>query len=59
VFGRPAHPYTKMLLASVPQLHERWDGSGAAADLAVAQAAERASAGGALVEVEDDHFVAS
>ena len=26
VFSRPAHPYTKMLLASVPQLHERWDG---------------------------------
>ena len=60
VFSRPAHPYTKMLLASVPQLHERWDGErSAAADLAVAELAKHESPGGALVEVEDDHFVAS
>ena len=24
VFGNPLHPYTKMLLASVPQLHTKW-----------------------------------
>lgn len=24
VFGNPQHPYTKMLLASVPQLHHKW-----------------------------------
>jgi peptide/nickel transport system ATP-binding protein len=59
VFGRPAHPYTKMLLASVPQLHERWHGErSAAADLAAAQLARHESQDGPLVEVEDDHFVA-
>jgi ABC-type oligopeptide transport system ATPase subunit len=26
VFGDPQHPYTKMLLASVPRLHEKWEG---------------------------------
>jgi peptide/nickel transport system ATP-binding protein len=60
VFSRPAHPYTKMLLSSVPQLHERWDGQRSAADdLVAAQLAQYASPGGKLVEVEDDHFVAS
>jgi peptide/nickel transport system ATP-binding protein len=26
VFGDPRHPYTKTLLASVPQLHRKWNG---------------------------------
>lgn len=25
VFGNPMHPYTKTLVASVPQLHQRWE----------------------------------
>jgi peptide/nickel transport system ATP-binding protein len=41
VFGNPLHPYTKMLLASVPHLHDRWgkEGEVAAAWAAVAAAA--------------------
>ena len=30
VFGNPQHPYTRMLLESVPQLHKKWHGHGAA-----------------------------
>jgi ABC-type oligopeptide transport system ATPase subunit len=56
VFGNPQHAYTRMLLASVPQLHRKWE------DIE----AEYGYAGGAveidpvdstLVEVEPDHIV--
>jgi ABC-type oligopeptide transport system ATPase subunit len=50
VFGNPLHPYTRMLLASVPQLHRKWE---------TASGGPTAyEAGGELVEVEDDHLVA-
>jgi peptide/nickel transport system ATP-binding protein len=50
VFGNPLHPYTRMLLASVPHLHRKWD------ERPEADAA--ADGGGELVEVETGHLVA-
>ena len=56
VFGNPQHPYTQMLLASVPQLHRKW--------VDVEAEYERASAAvdidgpdSTLVELEPDHLV--
>ncbi len=57
VFGNPLHAYTKSLLASVPQLHRKWTKNGAVVD--VAGEAERVDERSVLVEVEDDHFVAT
>jgi ABC-type oligopeptide transport system ATPase subunit len=55
VFGNPQHAYTRMLLASVPQLRHKWeehgDGHAAEAEAAVD------GAGSALVELERDHLV--
>jgi peptide/nickel transport system ATP-binding protein len=62
VFGNPVHPYTRMLLASVPQLHRKWE---EVEPELTAEAAGEAPAGadsdgaGTLVRVEDDHFVRS
>jgi ABC-type oligopeptide transport system ATPase subunit len=51
VFGNPTHPYTRMLLASVPRMGTRWD------ELPVPEIAGH-ECDASLEEVEDDHFVA-
>jgi ABC-type oligopeptide transport system ATPase subunit len=52
VFGNPVHPYTKMLLGSVPHLHQKWqksaDGPASGLDAGTAE----------LQEVEPDHHAA-
>jgi ABC-type oligopeptide transport system ATPase subunit len=53
VFGNPLHPYTRMLLSSVPQLHSRWE-----AQPAEGAPPPPAGEAGALVAVEPDHLVA-
>jgi oligopeptide/dipeptide ABC transporter ATP-binding protein len=73
VYANPLHPYTRMLIASVPLLHKKWPHDGRAHAIADADAAAtepcpyhaqypaargtRAAAVPALAEVEDDHFV--
>ena len=58
VFGNPQHPYTRALLASVPQLHRKWENPhGDAPVSAPLVATAKASADG-LFEIEADHFVA-
>ena len=58
VYGNPQHPYTRMLLASVPRLGRRWDGAGAPAGGLAESALERTLDAPALAEVEDGHLVA-
>ena len=53
VFANPLHPYTKSLLASVPQLHTRWQDVEAPAALPAELDA------GELVEAEAGHLVAA
>ena len=58
VFGDPRHAYTRMLLASVPQLHERWRDRKQDGDLALPPATPRDGPAPVLVEVDADHLVA-
>jgi len=73
VYGNPLHPYTKMLIASVPLLHKKWrqvalelgaTGTGDAGRCAYHAKYPEPHATGAsdgarpaLAEVENDHFV--
>ena len=52
VFGNPLHPYTRMLLSAVPQLHAKWDVATPRPEV------EQVADGARLVEVEPDHLVA-
>jgi peptide/nickel transport system ATP-binding protein len=52
VFGNPLHPYTRALVASVPQLHRKW------ADVRIEPAPQAPEDAAKLVQVDDDHFVA-
>jgi len=56
VFGDPRHPYTRALLASVPQLHRKWTAE--AHELVAEMPAHDPSVVETLVQVDDDHYVA-
>jgi ABC-type oligopeptide transport system ATPase subunit len=63
VFGNPVHPYTRMLLGSVPRLEERWVeiGFGEKGDAPAWEAQERIPPDpedAVLVEIEPGHLVA-
>jgi ABC-type microcin C transport system duplicated ATPase subunit YejF len=68
VFGNPLHPYTKMLIASVPHLHKKWEqverevGAPDVHEHVVREHSAEEPAEGddaaPLEAVDDDHFVA-
>jgi peptide/nickel transport system ATP-binding protein len=58
VFGNPLHPYTRRLVISVPQLHQKWSDVEAEFEAADAVVSGNGSGTG-LVEVGEGHFVAT
>ena len=52
VFTNPVHPYTRMLLACVPQLTTKWESASQNGELRVVSEAM-----GTLQRVDDDHYV--
>jgi oligopeptide/dipeptide ABC transporter ATP-binding protein len=52
VFGNPLHPYTKVLVASVPQLNKKWEAIEVDPEALDGEQP-------ALVEAEEGHFVAA
>ena len=59
VFANPQHPYTRMLISSVPHLHEKWERDPASEAWHAREAQHRAEAVPlTLEEVEPGHLVA-
>jgi ABC-type oligopeptide transport system ATPase subunit len=58
VFGNPVHPYTKLLIASVPHLHKKWEQVEKEVGAPAEQAIREPEDVPLLQEVEDDHLVA-
>jgi ABC-type oligopeptide transport system ATPase subunit len=58
VFGNPVHPYTKLLIASVPHLHKKWEQVEQEVGAPDQRAISDPDDVPLLQEVEDDHLVA-